>query len=89
MVVLVRGGLLCVCGWSETLRCCVWFFNCYPRPGAGCSVGGRFFLSCSMIVEAEIIQQVFLPVCVGLYFLLFPLVFLAFVAILSEWLYFR
>jgi hypothetical protein len=44
MVVLVRGGLLCVCGWSKTLRCCVWFFNCYPGPGVGCSVGGRFFV---------------------------------------------
>jgi hypothetical protein len=46
-------------------------------------------LSCSMIVEAEIIQQVFLPVCVELYFLLFPLSFLAFVVLLSDWLYFR
>jgi hypothetical protein len=44
-----------------------------------------------MIVEAEIIQQVFLPVCVELYFyfLLFSLVFLVFVVLLSEWLYFR
>jgi hypothetical protein len=42
-----------------------------------------------MIVEAEIIQQIFLLVYVELYFLLFPLVFLAFVVLLSEWLYFH
>jgi hypothetical protein len=44
VVVLVRGGLLCVCGWSETLRSCRWFFCCNPGPVVGCSVGGRFFV---------------------------------------------